>query len=236
MAERADEGIVLRSWPNGEGHAIVSVFSAHHGRVQGLVKGGDKKKALLQPGNLVTFVHRRRLDSQLGTLSPDLEKDICGLVFYSPARLHMLRYVGELLYYALPEEQPYPRFFDTLRRFVTELNGAKTWQRLAFLELDLLGALGFGLALTPEEAVTDAHGSPLYYVSPKTGRAVSREMGMPYHDKMLLLPKLFGGVEGGFLDVFKLTGHFLRVALAERDLPSRKTLLELGTKSDFTDA
>jgi DNA repair protein RecO (recombination protein O) len=235
VAERADSGIILKSWPNGEGHAVASVFSAHNGRVQGLLKGADKKRALLQPGNIVTLTHRRRLDSQLGTLTLELERDSCALVFSSPVRLHMLRYVGEALYTALPEEQPFPRFYDTLRQFVLTLHQPHPWERLAWLEADLLSALGFGLALTPDEAVTDPHGSPLYYVSPKTGRAVSRHMGAPYHDKMLLLPKLFGGVEGGFLDVFKLTGHFLRAALGGKDLPTRQTLLDLGIKSGFTD-
>lgn len=236
MAERTDKGVILKAWANGDSHVVASVFSAHHGRIQGLVKGGGKKKALLQPCTLVSFTHRKRLESQLGSLMPELERDVCSSVFYSPVRMHMVRYVGELLYKALPEDQPYPRFYDTLYRFLENIKGPDVWERLAFLEVDLLSALGFGLSLHPDEAVPDPHGSPLFYVSPKTGRAVSQEMGRPYHDKMLLLPILFGGVEGGFLDVFKLTGHFLKGAVADRDIPSRQSLIELGIKSDFKDA
>jgi DNA repair protein RecO (recombination protein O) len=53
-------------------------------------------------------------------------------------------------------------------------------------ECGLLAALGFGLDLA-RCAVTGA-AEDLAYVSPRTGRAVSRTAGLPYHDKLLPLP------------------------------------------------
>jgi DNA repair protein RecO (recombination protein O) len=53
-------------------------------------------------------------------------------------------------------------------------------------ECDLLAALGYGLDLT-RCAATGAL-DDLAYVSPRTGRAVSREAGAPYRDKLLPLP------------------------------------------------
>src|SRR3982074_69753 len=49
-----------------------------------------------------------------------------------------------------------------------------------------MGSLGCELALG-RCAVTGA-AEDLAYVSPRTGRAVSRSAGMPYHDKLLPLP------------------------------------------------
>ena len=50
----------------------------------------------------------------------------------------------------------------------------------------MLDELGFGLDLS-ECAATGAR-SDLAYVSPKSGRAVSRSAGEPWRDKMLALP------------------------------------------------
>ena len=57
---------------------------------------------------------------------------------------------------------------------------------VARFELLVLEELGFGLDLS-QCAATGAR-QDLVYVSPKSGRAVSREAGAPWHDKMLALP------------------------------------------------
>ncbi len=54
----------------------------------------------------------------------------------------------------------------------------------------------------------------LIWVSPRTGRAVSREAGAPYADKLLKLPPFMLGAQAGLRegDVragLDLTGHFL---------------------------
>ena len=76
----------------------------------------------------------------------------------------------------------------------------------------LLEDLGFGLDLSKCAATGTA--DDLIYVSPRTGRAVSREAGAPYADKMLSLPPFMLGAQAGLVegDVragFDLTGHFL---------------------------
>ncbi len=55
-------------------------------------------------------------------------------------------------------------------------------------------------------------------MSPKSGRAVSRGSGAPYHERLLPLPTFLGdeSVEGGsaaVAEAFRLTGYFL-----ERDV------------------
>jgi DNA repair protein RecO (recombination protein O) len=81
-------------------------------------------------------------------------------------------------------------------------------------ELDLLGELGFGLDLSSCAATGAQTG--LAYVSPKSGRAVSREAGEPWHDRLLPLPAFLGEgepeVEPSSDDLaagFALTGFFL---------------------------
>ncbi len=69
----------------------------------------------------------------------------------------------------------------------TALDSEPLWaQSYVAWECDLLAGLGFGLDL----ACCAATGATddLAYVSPRSGRAVSRDAGRPYHDKLLPLP------------------------------------------------
>ena len=58
-------------------------------------------------------------------------------------------------------------------------------------ELQLLGDLGFGLDLS--ECAATGLEADLAYVSPRSGRAVSRDAGAPYCSKLLKLPAFLVG-------------------------------------------
>ena len=83
----------------------------------------------------------------------------------------------------------------------------------------------------------------LVYVSPKTGRAVSREAGAPYKDRLLALPAFLRG-EGDLDDAailagLKLTGHFLArdvLGALNRDMPAaRRRFQDLFAESAIED-
>jgi DNA repair protein RecO (recombination protein O) len=87
----------------------------------------------------------------------------------------------------------------------------------------MLAELGFGLDLTSCAAtgVTEE----LVYVSPKSGRAVSREAGEEWRDKLLRLPMFLNDSDvlpspNDLADGFALTGYFLeRLVLEARGQP-----------------
>jgi len=113
---------------------------------------------------------------------------------------------------ALPEREPQPEVFASFARLIEALDSAIDWPaHYVTWEQDLLGALGFGLDLT-RCAVSGAT-ADLAYVSPRTGRAVSRTAGLPYNDKLLRLPEfLWRDVpidEGQLALGLTLTGYFL---------------------------
>ncbi len=58
--------------------------------------------------------------------------------------------------------------------------------RMARFELQLLAELGFGLDL--DSCAATGATAELIYVSPRSGRAVSRDAGAPWRDKLLRLP------------------------------------------------
>jgi DNA repair protein RecO (recombination protein O) len=106
------------------------------------------------------------------------------------------------------------------------------WARLfVHWEIGLLNELGFGLDLARCGAT--GTGDDLIYVSPRTGRAVSRGAGEPYRDRLLPLPLFLLGRQAGdpgpadLLAGLQLTAHFLDQWLL---MPHDKTMPEARTR------
>jgi DNA repair protein RecO (recombination protein O) len=175
---------------HGESGIIVELLTAEHGRHAGLVRGGQspKVRAILQPGNEVAAVWRGRLAEHLGTLTCELVRAHAVRFLDDPDRLAGLASAAAVVAAALPEREPQPGVFASFGALIEALDSRSHWQaRYIEWEKDLLAALGFGLDLG-RCAVTGAT-TDLAYVSPRTGRAVSRAVGLPYHDKLLALPE-----------------------------------------------
>jgi DNA repair protein RecO (recombination protein O) len=104
---------------------------------------------------------------------------------------------------------------------------------LAYLqwEVALLEEMGFGLDLSVC-AVTGGT-EDLVYVSPRTGRAVSRAGAGDYAPRLLPLPPVLRGEgeadAGAIRTALGVTGHFLKERLLEgRELPAaRERLIEV---------
>ena len=167
---------------------------------------------MLQPGNEVAAVWRGRLAEHLGTIGCELLRAYAARFLDDPGRLAGLTSAAALVAAALPEREPQPEVFASFARLIEALDSAIDWPaHYVTWEQDLLGALGYGLDLT-RCAVSGAT-ADLAYVSPRTGRAVSRTAGLPYSDKLLRLPEfLWRDVpidEGQLALGLTLTGYFL---------------------------
>jgi DNA repair protein RecO (recombination protein O) len=113
----------------------------------------------------------------------------------------------------LPERDPHWKLYETLRLLISHLADPEAAAELVIrFELMLLDELGFGLDL--DQCAATGRNDELAYVSPKTGRAVSREAGAPWSDRLLPLPAFLkpGSGQRGDLpaieDAFRLTGFF----------------------------
>jgi len=212
--EWADEAIVLAIQPHGETSVVATVFTPTQGRHAGLVRGGrsSRQAGVLQPGNLVTARWRARLAENLGTLTVELEDAFSARVLSDPLRLGALTSVCTLVAATTAERQPTPQLYQALKVLLPVLVDSPYWgEATVRWEVGLLEATGFGLDLHSCAAGGDA--ADLCYVSPRTGRAVSRQAGEPYKDRLLPLPGfLIGRSAGGPAEVadgLRLTGHFL---------------------------
>jgi DNA repair protein RecO (recombination protein O) len=210
--EWTDQAIVLGSRRHGETSAIVELMTLGHGRHLGLMRGGASRRhaAMLQAGNGVRATWRARLHEHLGyyMLEPiELRAD---RLMASAAASYGIQTIAALLR-LLPERDPHERLFHALADLVGQLDRAGVAPALVRFELDLLAELGFGLDLAACAATGIA--GELIYVSPKSGRAVSRDAGEPWKDQLLALPRFLSGeVEASGEEIaagFALTGFFL---------------------------
>ena len=118
---------------------------------------------------------------------------------------------------ALPEREAHADVHDSFAGLLTALDSAGWARAYVVWECDLLATLGFGLDLG--RCAATGSNQDLAYVSPRTGRAVSRIAGLPYHDKLLPLPGfLWRDMAASPADIvagLALTRHFLLYHLLE---------------------
>jgi DNA repair protein RecO (recombination protein O) len=210
--EWTDEGIVLGTRRHGEANAILELMTCAHGRHLGLVRGGagSRLRPVLQAGNRISCTWRARLDEHLGHYTVEaLDARAASFLPFSYA-LYGITHLAALCR-MLPERDPHPQIHAALDEV---LQGGTYWpaeeQTSTYAAA---GELGFGLDLATCAASGQDH--DLAYVSPRSGRAVSRQAGEPWKDRLLVLPAFLGeGVTEDPTpqevdDGFALTGFFL---------------------------
>jgi DNA repair protein RecO (recombination protein O) len=213
-----DEALVLTALPHGENGAVVRFLSFTGGLRAGYVPGarGKAKRALLQPGNKVAIGLRARAEGQLpGATVEPLESR--ALLAFEPRAAALLNWLAELTATALAEAVPHPRLATALDALLAGLSAGMDQiaarAGLARYELLLLEEEGFGLDLSG--CALGGPADDLAFVSPRTGRAVSRakSAGQPWARQLLPLPAFLhtGGPAGpqDVADALALTGHFL---------------------------
>ncbi len=211
--EWSDDGIIIGFRRHGEGHAMIELMTREHGRHLGLVLGGGSRKQLpsLQPGNSVRASWYARLDEHLGNYRLETVQTRSDRMMLSSCASFGLQSVAALLR-LLPERDPHAGLYELLEHIADHLDTNDAAALLARFELQMLTELGVGLDLS-SCAVTGRQ-TDLIYVSPKSGRAVSREAGQEWQARLLPLPSfLHEDGEGVSPDdiaaAFALTGYFL---------------------------
>ena len=181
-------------------------------------------RPVLQPGNIVRVTWRARLDEHLGHYVVEGLRLRAGEFMIAAHAAYGVTHLAALCR-LLPERDPHEQVHDTLAEILDHLQDRTLAAALiARFELQMLAEFGFGLDF--DQCAATGATADLIYVSPKSGRAVSRAAGEPWQDRMLRLPAfLRGEFESGLTandltDAFALTGFFLeRHVLEPRGLP-----------------
>ena len=176
--------------------------------------------------------YRARVSEQLGSASLEPVGEGPSALFDDPLALAGLAAAAAVAAGALPEREPHPGAFFAFEALIAALVAVDSWPAVYVrFEAGLLQELGFGLDLSKCAATGST--DDLIYVSPRTGRAVSRAAGEPYADRLLALPPFLLSAQGGLAagDVgagLTLTGHFLEsfvFSVMNRPLPPARVWL-----------
>ena len=232
--EFEDEAFLLSARAHGETGALVDLLTERHGRYAAHVAGGASRKmrANLQPGARVIARYRARTADQLGSATLEPMGEGPSALFDDPLALTGLASAAAVAAGALPEREPHPGAFLAFEALSGVLGVPDIWPAVYVrFEAGLLDELGFGLDLS--RCASTGSTDDLSYVSPRTGRAVSREAGEPYKDKLLPLPPFLLGAQAGLRagDIaagLEITGRFLNAYIfgpLNRPLPPARTWL-----------
>lgn len=213
--EFVEPAFVLQARAHGETGAIVELLTETRGRFAAHVAGGASRrmKPFLQPGARVTAEYRARASEQLGSARLEPVGEGPAALFDDPLALAGLASAAAVAQGALPEREPHPGAFLAFEALSLALAGPDIWPAVYVrFEAGLLEEVGFGLDLSRCAATGST--DDLVWVSPRSGRAVSRAAGGPYADKLLPLPPFLLGAQAGLAqgDVGRgldLTGAFL---------------------------
>lgn len=211
------DGLVLAARPHGENGLILTVLTEQYGRVVGYVPGGAARarRGGLGPGARVVAEWRSRVADQMGTFVVEAGAQPGAALMDDGLRLAALQSACTLCDVALPEREAHPALYHGLSALMDQLAGDMWGVAYVAWEIAFMKEMGYALDFTR----CAGGGSPdrLRYMSPKSGVAVSEEMGLIYKAKMLELPeflKMSPDLEllGALNDVFtglRLTGYFL---------------------------
>lgn len=183
--EWQDEGLIIGVKRHGESSVILELMTKYHGRHLGLVRGGRRMASILQVGNFVTATWKARLADQLGYYAIEPALLYASRHLHEASALHGMSYVSSLLH-LLPERDLHHTLFEEAQQLIEHLHLPLSAPLMVHFELSYLSDLGFGLDLSSCAATGVIH--DLIYVSPKSGRAVSRDAGEPYKSRLLPLP------------------------------------------------
>lgn len=215
-----DHGILLSSRKHGENSAIIEVFTETHGRHAGVVRGGTSRKLapILQPGAQLDVTWRARLEEHLGSYTVEPLRSRAASALADRLMLAGLNAVTSLLSFCLPEREPHGALYHHTENLLDLLGQVDIWP-LAYLrwEQALLNETGFALDLS--ECAVSGTKTDLIYVSPRTGRAVSRQAAGEWADRLLPLPPCLRGEgeapDNEVLEALRVTGYFLEHHVAQ---------------------
>ena len=214
--EWRDRGIIIGTRRHGETSLILEVMTEQRGRHLGLVRGGRSRRQqpVLQPGNEVDLTWRARLEDHLGTFQVEPMALAAARLMEHPSGIYGIQLLASHLR-LLPERDRHSELFRAMEVIIEHLCEPEIAGPLMVrFELRLLEELGFGLDLS--SCAGTGLRNDLVYVSPKSGRAVSRIAGDPWKDKLLVLPAFLAGQssvvpdEAEMAGAFDLTAYFLR--------------------------
>ena len=181
-------GILIGLRPMGERDSIAQVFTRDFGILHGVMRGAQvarKNRPLV--GQVGAVAWNARLDSQLGAFHWESNENLSAPLMHDMRALACLNAAFALLNVLLPEREPYAQLYDSTIMLLHALaDDNDVMQQYLDWETDLLRESGYALDLSHCSGC--GRTDNLYYLSPRTGRAVCNDCAAPYISKLYSLP------------------------------------------------
>ena len=184
-----DEGYIINLRRHGEKSLILTVLTKGHGKMVGYVKNCLTKKNLgiYQLGNKVGIEAYARIEENMWSFQIELLQANSANFITNSAKLSTLSAFCSLCNEAMPEAQGLENFYPYVDNFFNLINEDNWLTHYCYFEFYLMSFLGVGLDLE-KCSVTGSYDN-LKYVSPRTGKAVCEEVGLPYHKRLYAYPQ-----------------------------------------------
>jgi DNA repair protein RecO (recombination protein O) len=140
-----DEGFLLSKIKFRENANIINVFTNTHGKISGIVYGGNSRKIrnFLQISNKIFVFYTSKAENRIGYFKTELVEAISPKYFSDKKKTTSLLSLCSILNLLLPDSQPYKNLFTLVQNFLNDL-GRNNWiVKYINLELYLLKELGF---------------------------------------------------------------------------------------------
>ena len=139
------EGFLLSKIKFRENANIINVFTDTHGKVSGIVYGGNSRKIrnFLQISNKIFVFHTSKSENRIGYFKTELVEAISPRYFNNKKKTTSLLSLSSILNLLLPDSQPYKNIFISVEIFLKGLDQENWAVNYVYWELNLLKELGF---------------------------------------------------------------------------------------------
>jgi DNA repair protein RecO (recombination protein O) len=189
----------------------VTVFNRTFGKTSGLVRG---LKIPIHPGDISDVSWNGRTAEQLGTFKIENIFSPFTYILGDSNRIFAVESASFLCSKGLPEKAPHQALFDSLRTLLLSIPRENWLINYALFEVSFLSEVGSGLDLS--KCALSGRTENLFYISPRTGCAATKEAGEKYKRNLFVLPQFLVSknscpVDRDVFSALKITGHFLKM-------------------------
>lgn len=200
-----DEGIILSFSNCGENGVIAVVFTKKHGKVRGFVNSHIG----LEKGDICYIEWSSRLQEQLGKLKIELLLSVFKTTFGDNYGNLVIQSVCELVSSSVCEKDSHEDLYIATKNCLV---GIKDKVSYAIWEILFLKYIGYGLDIS--ECCMTHSTDNLFYISPKTGKAVIKSIGLPYEKKLFIIPDFWKNdyktdMNSDIIESLNITGYFI---------------------------
>lgn len=204
-----ETGIILSTKIFSETARLLTIFNQSWGKFHAIFKN---QKTSVQIGDISQIAWHGRSAESLGSVTLDTISSPFIFAINNPKKIYAIESACSLCARGMPEKAPHKALFDFTKNFLQSIPKEDWLRRYVCFELAFLSEVGFGLDLS-KCAITGQ--SDVYYLSPKSGRAVIKSAGEKYKDKLFVIPQFLrnSAVIPTPYEVFsalQITTHFLK--------------------------